>query len=353
MQCQPDRFYQRGKLLITSSGRILCWSLDVHQSRRGLDAATIDYAINHRLTIYQVMNLCEINFTYDDTFHHVFCPCRSCRSYNCGLDLAFHHYQHHIHTRHSFLRSYDSSHYFAALRAYLSTSSQDYWLPTQQRSGSGGGLDHSIRILGEARNLGYDPEVPLLSLENLSSLMSQILKTLSELGPGRNQLWLSSKESEYSELRRSSVRFDLSDVPNADQRDASPNKKYSLQQDFQNYEPVNKESGAVDSLSLKWIPLAPNEEIVSSYGILPKFSFWEYLLMIWTMGFYYCVCGGRSKMRRHLAYILTTQRIIEVYLQVSHSVIHNLVHLHLDKLDDLTCPVNYLNHCFTVLPLIL
>lgn len=313
IQCQPDLFLQRGKLFITSSGRILCWSLKVRQSRRIFDASSIDYDVAHQVQVYHVMNLCEINFSYDDTFHHIFCVCRSCRSYQTGLNLAFHHYQHQMHARHSFLRSYDSSHYFASIRSFLSTITHDYWPKTLPLNSA---LDHNIRIIGEASNLGYDPHVPLLSLENLSQLMSKILVILSQLGSQRCQ-WLPAKASEDSKYRRSSVAYHLNDTdPSKLQQQV---KKYDLLESFEGYEPVEKPTGEISSLSLKWVPLSPNEEIISSYGILPKFTFNEYMLTIATLGIYYCFCGGRSMLRRHLAYILTTHRIIEVYLQVRYT----------------------------------
>ena len=83
---------------------------------------------------------------------------------------------------------------------------------------------------------------------------------------------------------------------------------------FTDYQPVNID-GVVSTVSSKWLPLCPGETIVSHYGITPMVTLSDYLLSVWTVGVFYIMVVIPKK-RKHIVHILTTKRVIEIYLQV-------------------------------------
>lgn len=321
-ECADSVYFRRGKLIVTSRGRIVCWETTLRQSNSCLDRKTYHH-VTSKTQIFHVDDVAQTSLSYSDRQRCLNC---CCHDYSTGIDVSFYRYNTEgTWPRSPFLATSSPNHYIstvmsATLQKFEATRTWLMSAPEKQCV--------TVRITSNPDDHIYDGEYALEPLEDLTRFHQYLNDVLTN----------SRMEYYFSKANNTSATSRGFEYPNPGTVEANPPVFLSIKAatDLDQLRKFGDESGTavthgvkeihpdMSNFSLvdedgnvtvpkKWVPLSPGEEIVCAVGFGYAMTSFDYFLSTVTLGWYYFRCL-RAHVIRRSAYILTTHRIVELLL---------------------------------------
>ena len=290
--------FRRGKMVITSKGRIIMWELSVSQ-RKHADAR-VHYELSHVTNICTVRDLRQMTVRYMDS--------RACSGvYYTGVEMSFHGFDHSLNMKSKYLRSGNAGSFISAIESI------------QQGGISSTSLDASnpfvIRVISDGSNKVYKAtdNIGFQTVEDVLALNKGLMDVLGKFTPNATKKagslfqWspdcfvttsqtYASRDSAFSGDKATGIKDSSSDVGGI-----------TLVHEKDNFE---------ITFPARWLPLSPGEEIISATGRVPKFTCWDAFMTLITLGGYSCY-----HTKTYTALVLTTRRVAEVDLKQNKGII--------------------------------
>lgn len=290
--CQDKVNFQRGKMVITSFGRLLYWDLQVNQ-KPCLDQKA-HHIMRSNLKIFKVEDIAEINLGYSD--HYLFANC-CYRDYRTGVDITFNHFRHDPPIPSFFLSTYAVRNYINTIASYITSTflasksmSQPYLLPQS--------TPFTIRLLSNPDDHIYSGDYGIEPLEDLIKFHHHVMSLLPS-----TSIFCRPKDMIDPKLYAQLGDDVIGILPGIKELEKSSTLFHHNMIDA---------VGQI-SVSMGWIGQLPGEEIVAGLGQPVAYTWLDTFLTIVTFGMYY-LCYSRYYHSRKTFFIITTKRIIEIIL---------------------------------------
>ena len=281
--------FQRGKLAITTRGRLICWSLDFEQvkEQRGcciglcykccccccgeLCNPAVTYGGQIATRIYNSKDIRQITQSYESSSVNPCCWC-CCIEYECMVSISFGEFSHNnyqtgmVSTNANFLDALSNS-----VHAIISG--------IEGRLGLGD--TKTLYVYSKKEDMVHNGDVNGV-IEDMGYLYRDILEAL----PSPPDVFVKNDELISQQIN-----------------------KWSNSEQFIGTTIVGN-NGDV-AIPKSWFELLPGEEIISAHGELWKMKCLDWCFSIWTLGGYYCTYLRKKRFERS-AIILTTKRIVVI-----------------------------------------
>ena len=307
-------------MAVTNMGRIICYYIDASQQKlergccctcifqcccRETCGAPVKYKGTLVTRVYATKNIRQISQHYASKA--LCCGCLAeegcggccCIDYNCGLVISFNQFDHadqdyngqyNIITKKAPFYVKLVSSIVGAFRIGRKLGSHGSAWSSQSTGidanglASGRAFDHKLYVLSDTTDLMYDGDVHNV-IDHLCDLHKKVIEVLPE-----------SPEI----LCR-----------NADLEIGSGRSSLSFTERFIGTKVVY-DTGEIN-IPAKWLTLQPNEEVLTTTGQVYQMTFWDWVLSVLTIGYWYCFRVRKKKFSRS-AIVVTNKRIIEMIL---------------------------------------
>ena len=281
--------FQRGKMAVTTNGRLICWSLDFEQVKesRGCCCGTIcrllkccfgqlcdpvvTYDGSIQTRIYNSQDIRQITQSYESSSVNPCCWC-CCIEYECNIFISFKEFSHNdpqtgvLSTNANYLGAVGSS---------------VHALVTAIEGRLGLGDAKTLRIYSKKEDLVHNGDVRGV-VEDMGSFYRSVLASL----PSQPDVFIKNDQLVSQQIN-----------------------KWSNSSEFVGTTIVGS-NGDV-TIPSSWFEPLPGEEVISAHGELYKMKCLDWFWSIWSLGLYYC-CVVRKKRFERSAIILTTKRIVVI-----------------------------------------
>ena len=284
--------YRRGKMIVTSKGRIIFWEILTSQ-RKHLDGR-IYWDINHSTNICTLQDLRQMTMRYSSPLLG--------NKYKTGVELCFHSFDHSRNLSSKYLRTVEHSGFIDAMKSVQAGGLNS------SRSTTVSEPSFVICIISDENDLitGVDKKDTyskgVQTIEAVMKLNESLIKVFGEAAE-RHYNWNPDCFVPASAT--------MTDRESAFLGTSTPGIK-DYHDDVGNFTLVHKNESNLVTFPKKWFPLAKNENIISVSGRTPHFTYWDYFMTIITFGIYYCF-----HTKTYSVLVLTTTRIAEIDLKQS------------------------------------